>query len=160
MAFTCGREQIIAPGKARLESIDDFAAYFVATRAGGWSNRDPDIRRARVILPNDSIQSMGSNRRERATPAGMDRGKGARAWIANQDRHAVCGLNRQKNIRSIANQSIAAIIVAGCIRPRLGSLRVFDRANVPAVYLPATCQRPFACEKLEKPAAIVQNVLR
>src|SRR5204863_5990811 len=59
----------------------------------------------------------------------------------------------------IADERIAAIVIAGCIRSLLCLLGLAHNANVGAVHLPAAREGPLTGKQLEKAAAILQNVV-
>src|SRR5436190_18936202 len=86
--------------------------------------------------------------------------EGAADSIAEQDRNAVGSLNCEQNIRRIANQGIAVLIVAEHAGLLVGILLRANGANVCAMYLPASGQRPFAGEEFEKTAAVLVDIFR
>src|SRR5438067_1325292 len=90
----------------------------------------------------------------------MNCSKRARQGIADQDRNAVGSLNRQQNLRSVADERIAVLIVAENAGLWFRFLRIVNDANIRAVNLPTTGQRPDALEELEKAAPVFVNVFR
>src|SRR5438067_11588518 len=88
----------------------------------------------------------------------MNCSKRARQGIADQDRNAVGSLNRQQNLRSVADERIAVLIVAENAGLWLRFLRIVNDANIRAANLPTAGQRPDAFEELEKAAPVLVNI--
>src|SRR6266511_5812726 len=88
----------------------------------------------------------------------MHGGEGAGLGIAEQNRNAVGSLDGQKNLRQVADECVAILIVAKHAGLWLRVCLVSDNAQVGAVKLPAAGQCPFAFEEFEKPATILVNV--
>ena len=63
-------------------------------------------------------------------------------------------------MRRIADNDVAVDRFAELARRRLGIVSVRHDANIRAMDLPTTGERPLARKKLEKAATILQNVLR
>jgi hypothetical protein len=90
----------------------------------------------------------------------MDRSKRARCWITEEERHAVGRLDTCEHTGSVAEDRIAVNSVSQFVLGGLRVFAVFDDAHVCTMDLPTTSERPIAGKKLEKPATILQNVLR
>src|ERR1044072_3931610 len=89
----------------------------------------------------------------------MNRCKSARCRIAKQNRNTISSLNSGQHPFCITNDDVAEDRIAALILRRLRFRRCLDHANIGAVNLPATSERPVSRKKLEKAATILQNVL-
>ena len=63
-------------------------------------------------------------------------------------------------MRRIAHNHVAVNGIAKLVFRRLRFVSICNDANIRAMHLPATRERPLARKKLEKAATILQNVLR
>jgi hypothetical protein len=90
----------------------------------------------------------------------MDRGKRASYRIANQDRHTISRLHAGENVIRVAYDHVAVDRLAELAFRGLSIVSRVHNANIRAMHLPAAGEGPFARKKLEKAAAILQNVLR
>lgn len=89
----------------------------------------------------------------------MDCGKCTSPRVTYQNRDTIGGLDGSQNVRGTTDYRIAINTVALSIVGRLRVLGVYYHPHINAMHLPAACQGPVTIEKLEKPAAILQNVL-
>src|SRR4030095_1560050 len=86
--------------------------------------------------------------------------KGASDRITQQNRNAIRSLNSGQHTFRITDDHITEDRFAELVLGRLRFLPRVNHAHVGAVNLPAARQLPIAGKKLEKPATILQNVLR
>ena len=84
----------------------------------------------------------------------MNRGARARARVAQDDGHAVGGLDAEQDARRVGRERVAAFVVAGVGR----LLAAPHRAHLAAVNLPAGGERPVALEEREEAAAVLYDV--
>src|SRR5689334_5504118 len=80
--------------------------------------------------------------------------------IAEQNRNTIRRLDTCEHAFGVTDDHVAKDRVAAFVLSGLRFLLRLDHAHVRAVNLPATGEGPSARKKLEKPAPILQNVLR
>src|ERR1041385_6595737 len=159
MSRTRRRKQFLSVLKLICERLDHFAPDFITTWTSSGANRHSQVLRLRVVLLREALDARQHRRSQSPTPAGMHCRKRASHRIAEQNRNAIRRFYSGQHTLCITDNHIAENRVAPLV---LSGFRFFlrlDHAHVSAVNLPATCQRPVAGKKLEKPATILQNVL-
>src|ERR1041385_1042862 len=160
MSRTRWREHPVCIRETTCERINDLSANLVATWTSGSTNRSAQILRVHIVFFCQTLDSGEHFRRQRSAPAGVHCGKRASHRISEQNRNAIRCLNTGQHAFRIADNHIAIDRVAAFVLSRLRFLLRLDHAHVGAVNLPAAGERPVAGKKLEKPAPILQNVLR
>src|SRR6185369_44966 len=113
-----------------------------------------------AVFVTHALDANDDSARQRSTPARMNGGECARNRIADQYWNAVRCLHAGQHALRIADNHVAIDRVAVLVLSRLRFFPRINDANVRAMHLPATSQGPLARKKLEKAAAILQNVLR
>ena len=159
MTRTCRSEQFRAIRKAVCKRIDHFTPDFVTTRSSRNANRDSQVFGLRAVFIRQSLHTCDHRGSECATPTGVHGGKRTRARIANENRNAVSRFNSGEHSIRVADDHVAIDRLAKMILRGFCFFHRSDDTHVSAVNLPATGEGPLARKKLEKAAAILQNVL-
>src|SRR5687767_11914700 len=160
MTRTRGRKQFRSIRKATCKSVNHFTADFVTTRSSRGANRHAQIFGPRPVFVRQTVHARYCRRRECAAPTGMHGRKRTRLWIANENRNTISRFYSGENSICVTDNYITIDCLAKLV---LRGLRFFHRSDdthVSAVNLPTTREGPLARKKLEKAAAILQNVLR
>ena len=161
VAVASRSEQRLAFRKTFPEGVDHFCADFVTTGRGGWSNGHAHIVSTRAVF----MKPGAARRARRSTPPFLANRHARRQTRPSLDRRSGWERSRRSSLPaetcgSGADQRVAIDAIAQHTGRGLRVLLVLDQADVGSVHLPATGQGPSPGKKLEKAAAILQNVLR
>src|SRR5215813_10202021 len=154
------REQFFSVFESAGKRLDYFSPDLVTTWTSRSANRHAQVLRFRVILLRQTLDARDDCRGQSSTPTSMHCCKSTSHRIAEQDRNAIRSLHTGQHAFRVADDHIAKDRVAAFVLGGFRFLLRLDHAHVGAVNLPATGERPVARKKLEKPATILQNVLR
>ena len=160
MTWTRWRKQFRSVRETTRKSVNHFTADFVTTRSGRSANRDAQILWPGTIFTSQTFRARDSRSRECATPTSVNSRKRTRSRIADQNRYAISRFHSRENFVCVADNHVAIDRFAKLVFRRLCFFHRTHNAHVRAVDLPATREGPLARKKLEKAAAILQNVLR
>ena len=154
------REQICAILEPFSERVDHFRAHLVTTWTSGSTDRDEQVFGPRSVFIIQPLNTGEHCARQRPAPARVHRRKRARHRIAKQDRHTIRRLHACQNMPRVTDDHVAINSLSDLIVHRLRFLGRIHDADVGAMDLPAARKGPLTWKKLEKAAAILQNVLR
>ena len=100
-------EQLIGVGELRLELRAHFGADGVAALANARTDRGTQIARSAAELAPHLAHTLLDHARDRSAPARVKRSHHPPLHVGHQHGHAIGGLDRQQQSRSVGDHAIA-----------------------------------------------------
>src|ERR1043166_6324045 len=154
------REQFMSVIKSVRKRFDYLTPDLVTTWTSRSADRGAQVLRLGVVVPRQTLDTGEHRCGQSPAPTSMHGRESTSDRIAEQNRNAIRRLAAREHAFRVTDYHVAKDGVAVFVLSRLRFVLRLDHSHVGAVNLPATGKRPVARKKLEKPATILQNVLR